>query len=265
MISIKKLSIIALVLLLMGVLGIVFTFASFEQEIAVTEEKRFDNNITAIKMNIENVAINVLPTKEQMVRVELTGNESSNTKYDFTADVEGTTLAIKLEENQQSWFNIFPTALMIKVYLPRQHYKALQVETNNGFVRLDSLNIKDVKIKSTNGMIDMKSIIAVDVNVETKNGKITFHDVDGKVRGKTENGPITFAAESIDRPIQLETGAGKISIQAEQKPGNVMFDVYTGTGIINIFDSYKGSTIIGNGENLVKLTTRSGSITVSSR
>ncbi|HLV08954.1 MAG TPA: DUF4097 family beta strand repeat-containing protein, partial [Halanaerobiales bacterium] len=104
--------------------------------------------------------------------------------------------------------NIFPAALMIKVYLPEQQYEVLQVETNNGLVRLDSLNIKDVKTKSTNGMIDMKSIIAVDVNVETKNGKITFDDVDGKVRGKTENGPITFAAESIDRPIQLETGAG---------------------------------------------------------
>lgn len=262
MISIKKISTIALIFILIGAAGSLLTFSSFEQATAVTEKRSFDQNIAAIKVNTKNVGVIVLPSKEEMVKVELTGNELPNTIYEFSADVEGTTLSIKAEENQQSWINIFPTALMLKVYLPEQQYESMYVVSNNGQVRAESLNIKEVKTKTTNGWTDLKSITAMDVKVETNNGQITFDDVEGKVRGKTKNGQITFTAESIDRPIQLETETGRILIQTKQKPTNVKFDVHTGSGIINILNSYTGSTVIGNGENLIKLSTESGSITV---
>lgn len=262
MISIKKITIIALILILIGAAGSLLTFSSFEQATAVTEEQSFDKNITAIKVNTKNVGVNVLLSEEERVKVELTGNQLPNTIYQFSADLEDTTLSIKAEKNQQSWINIFPAALMLTVYLPEQQYEALDVDSNNGQVLAESLNIKNVRTKTMNGWTNLKSITATDVNVETNNGQITFDEVAGKVRGKTQNGQITFAAQSIERPIQLETGAGRILIQTKQKPTNVKFDVYTGSGIINILDSYTGSTVIGNGENLIKLSTKSGSITV---
>lgn len=136
------------------------------------------------------------------------------------------------------------------------------METANGLVRLESLNIKALKAKTRNGRIELKSITAADVNVETSNGHITFDDISGKVRGKTKNGQIIFKAESIDRPIRLETGTGRILVQTEQEPTNVTFDVHTVTGKINILDYFSRSTVIGNGENLIKLLTKTGSITV---
>lgn len=262
MISIKKLSIFALILLLLGAVGSLFTFSSLNQATAVAEEKIFHNDVTSIKVNAKNVGVEVLPTKEATGKVELYGNKSPNTNYSFSSEVEGETLSIIAENNEQSWINIYPISLMIKIYLPEKQYKSLHVDSDTGLIRVKNVNVKNVRTRTTNGWTDLKSITAVEVDVESNNGQITFEDVKGKVAGKTKNGQITFVAKSIDRPIQLETGGGRILIQTEQKPSNVTFDVNTGSGRINILDSYMGSTVIGDGENLVKLTTGAGSITV---
>lgn len=67
---------------------------------------------------------------------------------------------------------------------------------------------------------------------------------------------------TLNQPIQLETNNGWIEIETENEPTNVTFVVQVDNGSINILDKYKGSTVIGNGENLVKLKTNNGKIQV---
>ena len=185
MFSIKKILLFALILLLTGAIGSIFTFSTFKQAAAVNEEMSFNNNISAIEVNASHVGVNVLPVKEQAVKVELTGHKSSNTNYELSAEVDDTTQLIKAVEKQQSYISL--NSLMLTVYLPEQQYESLYVNSNNGQVRAESLSIEDVTCKTTNGMIELKSITAKDVRAETNNGEITFYDVQGKVSGTTQN------------------------------------------------------------------------------
>lgn len=280
MINLKKISIFALILLVIGMVGSLLTFSSLDKATAVTEEKSFGNNFSAVQVNAKNVGVEVVPTKEKTAKVKLHGRES-NATHNFSADVKGSTLSVQVEQEQRSWINIFPTALKVTVYLPEKQYETIHVDSGNGSIQIESVDVKNIKaltangrinlnsiaatdvdVKATNGWLNLNSIAAADVNVKTTNGQITLDDVKGKLSGKTENGQITFATESLDWPVQLETDAGRILVQTQQKPDNVTFDVHTGAGNINILDQNIGSTKIGNGENLIKLTTGTGSITV---
>ncbi len=66
----------------------------------------------------------------------------------------------------------------------------------------------------------------------------------------------------LDRPIQLASDNGSIIIRTEKEPTNATFDVHVDSGHINILDKYSGSTVVDKGDNLIKLTTDNGEITV---
>ncbi len=280
MINLKKISISALILLLIGMIGSLLTFSSFDKGTTVTEEKSFGNNFSAIQVNAKDVGVEVVPAKEKKAKVILHGHKS-NEAYNFSADVKGSVLSVEAEKSQQSWINIYPTALTVTIYLPEKQYETMRINSENGSVKAENVNVNDIKtktnngwiklkliaatdvdVKTTNGWIKLNSIAATDVNVKTTHGQINLDDVKGKISGESQAGQIILKTANLNQSVQLKTDSGRILVQTEQKPDNVKFDVYTGTGSINILDQYTGSTTIGNGENLIKLATGAGSITV---
>lgn len=53
--------------------------------------------------------------------------------------------------------------------------------------------------------------------------------------------------------IDLECNNGKIMIKTENEPTNTTFDVHVDNGKVDILGKHEGNTVIGKGENLVKL------------
>ncbi|MGA8941657.1 MAG: DUF4097 family beta strand repeat-containing protein [Thermoactinomyces sp.] len=261
MINIKKISIFALILLLIGGIGSLLTFSSFKKATAVAEEKSLGNNFSAVQINAKNIGVRIVPAKEKTAKVRLHGHEADTT-HSFSAEVKGSVLSVEAEKRQQSWINIAPKVLILTVYLPEKQYETIHVNSGNGFIQAENVDVKNIKTQTANGWIKLNSITATDVNANTTNGQITLNDVKGKISGKTRNGQITMATERLDLPVQLTTDAGRILIQTEQEPTNVTFDVHTNAGKIDILDQYNGSTTIGKGENLIKLTTDRGMIKV---
>ena len=72
-----------------------------------------------------------------------------------------------------------------------------------------------------------------------------------------------MTTKDLNRPIQLESTNGKIRIKTEKEPTNVRFDVSVVNGDINILNKYVGAVTIGKGENLIKLTTVNGEVSVT--
>lgn len=264
--SIKKISMIALVLLLVGAAGSLLTFRSANKEVSVSEEKVIDNkNITAIQLETGNAHVEVAPTKDTTTKIQLSGKGTTETKQIFTANVEGTTLFIKLKEQQLKIFDFFPRSesLTLKVSLPEKQYASMQIDNNNGAVQIQQLNIKDVKAKTDNGSIELKNIPSTIVNIESDNGKLSLDHVDGTINGQTNNGKISVVTKQLNRPMQLTSDNGNIIIRTEEEPTNVTFNVRVDNGHINILDKYTGNAVIGKGDNLIKLATDNGEITVT--
>lgn len=279
---IKKISIVALILLLVGIVGSIFTFKSINTAKDVTEEKvEIQDAFDEIEISSNEARVEVLPTSDSKATIELTGKHSN---YRLSADVEASTLKVDVGYRQNKLFNFdFTSALLtLKVYVPEKLYQSLQIESGNGRVQVDDLQAKNVYVKTDNGhiklnnlesskvtaeadngTIDLKNVASSAVNTRADNGKIHLDNVEGNLSGKTNNGSISLVTHDLDRAIDFETDNGKIKIQTEKDPTNVIFDIKLDNGKADIFGKTNWDTVIGDGEHLIKLTAGNGKITVT--
>ncbi|MEK3889101.1 DUF4097 family beta strand repeat-containing protein [Bacillus sp. FSL K6-3431] len=282
MINIKNISIIALIILLIGIVGSIFTFKFMSKAEQISEEKVIDDDrFTNINIITGNAKVEIVPTKDSTTTVELSGKAK---KYTFEANVEGNTLDIILKEKQWKLvhFDFFSTSLSLKVFVPEKQYDAIQIENNNGRVQAENLEAKEmdvetdngrielkniesstVKAEANNGRIELKSIKALSVAVKADNGKIILEDVDGKLSGRTNNGSISLVTNNLKRQIDFATDNGSIKIETDKEPENATIDAKVDNGKVNIFGNSDKSAIFGNGEHTIKLKTNNGSITVT--
>ncbi|MCM3112714.1 DUF4097 family beta strand repeat-containing protein [Lederbergia lenta] len=282
MINVKNISIIALLLLLIGIVGSIITFKSLGKPEPVSEKRGIDDDqFTNINIVAGNAKVEILPTKDTKATAELSGKAKN---YVFEANVEGNTLAVVLKEKHWKLvsFDFFSTALTLKVYVPEKQYDTIQIESNNGRfhaenlvakemnvktdngrIELENIESSTVKAEANNGRIELKSIKALSVAVEADNGKILLEDVDGKLSGKTNNGRISLVTNNLERQIDFATDNGSIKIQTEKEPKNVTFDIKVDNGKVDILGSSDRSSIFGNGEHLIKLKSNNGGIKVT--
>lgn len=283
MFNVKSISVIALILLLVGIIGGVFTFNSGKQtEDWEMEEKVINNEeIMNIKVMADNTKVEILPSNDTSTKVEFSGDDS---KYHLSTDVEGTTLSIDVEYRQRKFINLdfFSSLSSLTVYVPEKVYDSLQLESDNGRITAETLQAKDINVKTNNGSIiledikssaiigeadngriELKDINSSTIQVKSDNGKIILEHVEGDILGETSNGSITLVTQDLDRQIELETDNGKINIQTEKEPTNVIFDIKVDNGKVRMFGESNWDSVIGNGDNLIKLTTNNGGITVT--
>ena len=263
MISLKKLIITGLVLVLIGCIGGFLTY--HDNSIDINEERVFkENDITGVEVDSNNAGIEIVPTTDSETKVVLQGRGSSETKGSFTAKVIGKKLVVSWNEKQISFFqlNFIEESLTLKIIVPEKQYKSISINNDNGKIELADLTVAQVKAESNNGRIHIKNTQSESIEVNSDNGRISLDHVSGSIKGETNNGRISLKTATLDQTIQLETDNGSIEIETEKEPKNVTFDVQVDNGSINILDKYKGSTVIGNGENKVKLKTNNGKIQV---
>ncbi|MFE4812954.1 DUF4097 family beta strand repeat-containing protein [Peribacillus simplex] len=263
MINVKKLSIIALVLLLVGVIGSLFTFSQVTNKETTTEEKTISEIVTDIQIDTDNAAVEIVPTKDKETRIELVSKGMDVSKLDFTADVEGKKLSVQLKDRRTFSFGFHIQSLHLKVYVPDESYKSFVVESDNGKLQLSGLKSENLNVKSQNGRVELNDIITEKVEVKSANGKVDLNNVEGKLVGSSNNGKITLVTKDLDREIDFESNNGKIMIKTENEPTNTTFDVHVDNGRVDILGKYEGDTVIGKGENLVKLEANNGKIEIT--
>jgi len=266
MINLKKISIIALILIGIGVAGCLLTFRAVDKGVAIHEEKTFDSSkITEVEISSDNSHVEVVPTKGAEAKVEVSGKGPKDMKKEFLAAVEGNALIVKWRGEHKGFidFPIMTESLTIKVTLPEKQYKSMMIHTDNGEIQAAGLNADQLTADTNNGRIELKEIASKNVEVEADNGKLMLDHVSGKIKGKTNNGQINVKTIDLERSIQLETDNGRIEIVTEKEPENVAFDVHVDNGRVNILDKYEGNAVIGDGDHVIKLKTNNGKISVT--
>jgi DUF4097 and DUF4098 domain-containing protein YvlB len=299
--GIKGLLILGIVLLIVGITGIVLTYNTEKEDVAEGIAIS-DAPFNTIDIDTNNAKVEVIATNDTDPSVELTGSRPKSKTDKLTADVADGKLSVKLNEHQRKLFNFDfgQVSLTLNVYIPNKQYDALKITNDNGKISMNHLNVKKIEAETANGRLEMKDITgsklitrtdngrihaadmkvadvnmnsgngtielaqveAVKTQAETDNGKIILSDVVGELTGKTNNGRISLVTNDLERPIELETDNGRIEIVTSKKPENVTFDVSVDNGKVNIFNESKDNRVIGNGDHLIKLTTKNGRITV---
>ncbi|MGY4688197.1 DUF4097 family beta strand repeat-containing protein [Salibacterium sp. K-3] len=260
--NVKKIALIALLFIIVGGIGSVVTFND-SQATSIAQAKEVDNtNITEVDIRTHNEEVEIMSTKDSKITIELTGKTKDKNKLSVKENENTLSIQSDSQNKKLFSFDFFVESLTLTVYLPEKVYDTLQIDSDNGKIELEQLDIKDVNVTTKNGRIAMETIGAEKVQVGTINGKIALNKVEGSITGKINNGSILLNTKDLDRSIDFETNNGSITVKTEKKPTNAVFDVKVGNGKINIFGDSNWDTVVGNGDNLIKLNTNNGSITV---
>ncbi|EJS05655.1 MULTISPECIES: DUF4097 family beta strand repeat-containing protein [Bacillus] len=285
MINKKKLSIIAGIIFIIGIVGSLFTYRSIAT-VPISEEKVINNNnVSSVIIDTNNVRVNINPTTESNMKVTLDGEVNPNIKRTLATDEKDSTLLISYKEKQQIWFNFNISEVLVpltlNVYLPEKQYDSLKISNNNGYVsakqqntthfdintsngrvELREINSQKINAETNNGSMDFKDITAQNIHVKSNNGRIMLDHVEGELEGQSKNGSLSLKTNELDRNLNFTTHNGKINIETEKEPTNVQFNVSVDNGKANILNKYNGNAVIGKGENQIKLNTHNGSISV---
>jgi DUF4097 and DUF4098 domain-containing protein YvlB len=266
MLSIKKISIVALVLLLVGVTGSLLTANAKKQSEPIKEERIIQGeDFTNIDIKVDNAEVEVIPTSNHAAKVELTGGDKKSRAYTFDVDVQENTLAVHLDEKNLKFynFNFTESGLALKVYVPEKLYESLLVEAANGRIRAEEVGVEAATVKTINGTIELQDLQTSTLHVKSENGKILLQNIEGDISGNVINGEINFVTDHLNRNIDFENLNGKIGIQTLKEPTNATIDVEVSFGGVNIFGDSNRNAVFGNGENLIKLSTLNGEVTVT--
>jgi DUF4097 and DUF4098 domain-containing protein YvlB len=260
--KLKKVALIAFVLILIGVVGSIFTMNSISKAEAEIEKVRINNETyKQIDISTNNARVEISPAKDQNTTVEFSGSE----EYNLHADVQGDTLTVDVEERRGFKLLSFDFSISspsLKVYLPEKMYDTVKVESDNGRISASNLQSKDISVETNNGRIEFGNIKSSRTMVETDNGRIHLENIEGAISGRTNNGRISLITKDLDRPIDLQSDNGRIEIQTEKEPTNAILDIKTDNGKITVFGDSNWDTVIGNGDYEIKLTTNNGGITI---
>lgn len=258
---VKKISILATILLLVGIIGVGFTIKSQFKPAQTLEKETVDaEEFTHIDLHAGNSKVILTPTNEDHATVELHGQ---NDDYTFAVAAEDNMLKVKLESKQKLFnIDVFPQKLSIHVDLPEKVYESIQVTSDNGKIEMNEIGTEALFVETYNGVIQAKDIDTDTANVYTHNGVITMEHVHGEVVGKTSNGVIKFITDHLDQSIELRTDNGKIDVQSDKKPTNAILDLQTGNGVIHYFGEKTWDNVIGDGDHTIRLTSGNGKITV---
>lgn len=261
--KIKIISVIAFLLILIGVIGSIATFktagnranwVTLNEEIDVT---RIQNIIIAT----DNANIEVLPHNESTVKIKSSG---INPEKDVKTSVEEDALFIHLKHSRNKLFNFNMSSSVssLKVYVPDKEFALIQIESDNGRIKGEGFTAVNIQVQTDNGLIELKHLKSAYILAEADNGMISFEDVEGELRAETDNGAIKLITDDLDRNIELTTDIGQIDIQTTVKPINAEITASVDLGSVSIFGHSNNNTLFGDGENKIILATDIGQIKV---
>ncbi|RKQ32675.1 DUF4097 family beta strand repeat-containing protein [Oceanobacillus halophilus] len=257
----KKLFIIIIALIVVIVVSMLIDFPFGSNG---TNEMEIKQDFDKLAVETENAKVIVVPVNADTARLELSGNK--NNKYKLDARVKGGSLEVDVDDRWFEWISVDLFSISkqptLSVYLPQKQYNNVEISTNNGMIDASELEAEDIYVETDNGKIVLNEIRSTFIEAKADNGEIVLENVEGELISKTDNGKMTLITDSLDRPIEMKTDNGAINILTKRKPSNATFDIKVDNGFVNIFGESIYDTIIGNGDNRIKLTTDNGKITV---
>ncbi|MDW8798028.1 DUF4097 domain-containing protein [Staphylococcus pseudoxylosus] len=256
--------IIGLIITVVCALGAIKQF-KIEQEKAKDVTTNFnksyeESDIKALKVNFEHSNLKVKHGDKFKVT-----SEGSNEQTKINAQISKGEL--KLTDNKQT-SNI--------------NLSFLEIKKNDVVVTVPK-RLEGMKLDLSNGSIDLNNIEAEEANVYSDVGELTINnskynklkassDVASILLEKTmynqgefetDTGQLTIEDMPIDKPTNIDTDTGDIVLDyGKLQPKNTIIDFSSDIGNLNIENSKLKNKKIGNGENLIKIITDTGDVTI---
>ncbi|WP_342558408.1 DUF4097 family beta strand repeat-containing protein [Metasolibacillus sp. FSL K6-0083] len=141
----------------------------------------------------------------------------------------------------------------------------LNVKSSVGKAELQSVHATTAIVKSEAGKVIIENSIAETWNVKSEAGRVDLINIQGEIDARSEAGKINMDVESITKPLKLKTSVGRIDVLTKNAIDNATVEAKSELGKISVYGESGKRIVYGTGENLVKLKTELGSITIAQK
>ncbi|MFB6469479.1 DUF4097 family beta strand repeat-containing protein [Cytobacillus sp. Hz8] len=261
----KKMIVGLFLLLVVGIIGSVvsikadggFSFRTFK---VADKEVVNGDKIDSIDIDLSSSNVQVVPTKEKNITVELSGKVSKKLKNKYKLDVQeqGRTLKISIKGEDVIIFNI-GTSIMnmnVDVLLPEKVYRSLKVKTSSGSNGIENLQAENIILKSSSGDIEARgSVSKYQFSFKSSSGEVSSENnqanefvlqaSSGSINAINQQGKqSTFHTSSGE--INVSNGIG--DLQADTSSGDIDINNDEVTGDLNASTS-SGEVSVSYNEN----------------
>lgn len=250
------------VILFFGTRNVVNQVIGFKdnRSVVIEDEITINKAYEKIDLRTTNAKVEFIPTEAKETTITYGGKKKWSVH--FKAKVKGDTLSIQLREKWFSFFDFSMKGMVLTVHVPERTYEEIKAVTDNGLIEASHLQAKVIDFKTDNGLVKLKNSEGDVVKLQTDNGQITMDDVSANIVARTDNGRITFEANTITHDVDLRTDNGAIFVKVSDKPTNSLINADTDNGMVTIFGTKERTATFGEGKYLMKLQTDNGKIVV---
>src|SRR5690625_372382 len=201
---VKKILVLATLLLFAGLIGGAFTIKGKLDQHDSIEKKVDMTDIQQIEITTVNGKVNLHPIDENEATIEYVGNLS---EYELIEEVEDNTLRILVKSKGLRFFSIdlLTFSQSINVAVPERLYDSITVNTNNGRIDVDNLQVNHLDTKTDNGRISLRNVATETSNVRSSNDRIILEHVSGEINAHTSNGKILLESERDRKSTGLKS------------------------------------------------------------
>ncbi|MGW7860609.1 DUF4097 family beta strand repeat-containing protein [Staphylococcus xylosus] len=256
--------IIGLVITVVCALGAIKQFKIEQQkakDVTTNFNKSFEeSDIKALTVNFEHSNLKVKRGDKFNVT-----SEGSNEQAQINAQIsEG---ELKLTDNNQAC-NINLSFLGIKknnvvVTVPKR-LEGITIDSSNGSIDLNNIDAKQANVYSDVGELTIKNSKYNKLKASSDVASILVEkSMYNQGEFETDTGELTIEDMPIDKPTNIDTDIGDVVLKyGKTQPKNTLIDFSSDIGNLNIENSKLKNKKIGNGENLIKIVTDTGDVTI---
>lgn len=260
----RKVTIIAILLIITGLIGMAVTgkdYFSFER----TEgEKTFSSQEVReifVESNVSDVTF--LPSADQDVQVKWEGKIRSEVSSEIDINLEDGRLTVDLKGDSFFKFFQFPwNNYSIKVYVPEDILEKLVIDSSVGDIRIEDLGAKELHVKTDVSDVELKGVRAEKLQVSSSVGDIRIEDSHGKLEADNDVGNIRIRARAITGDMNVKTNVGDIILETSDSEEASIFGS-SDIGSISIFNGKETKYLIEDAKYIIDLKTNVGDIKVS--
>lgn len=266
---VKKASLLALCLIVIGIVGSIVTFSTGNKSSVVNEMEKFQAaEIHDLTIKAETADIEIMENKNgDEVIIELVGKTNKIEQLNFSVNVKDSTLFVDVEEDKSiQLFNInFKSPdLTLNVYLPTKTFNRIDIKGVSSDFYIENMNAATLKLETVSGDIEGEILKSEQTNIKTVSGDLEIQEIIGDLTIKSTSGDIDLTNFELVEPLNIKTVSGDIHISTLNEPNNVLYNVKSVSGDINLYDQYSSNAEIGTGALSIKLETVSGDIAIES-
>ena len=170
------------------------------------------DNFSDIEIKSKTGSIKIYRSSDRSSKVVWSG--SKNTK--LSVGTKFGTLSIR-EKYKLPWF-LRPVSLNdsseIQIWLPRESYDNLSVNTDTGSVVIPAgFSFDKAEIDTDTGPVDFRAGIRKDLKIDSDTGRITVNGIrPANMRLNSDTGELTVTNVKASKDIRLETDTGRITV-----------------------------------------------------